>query len=137
MIQKYILLSSSAIHGTAPADLAPANKRIHTAYLLKESLRAAVGLHQRGLRWLKNLSRTVARNCEVASPENPTRTFTALIQRHWDGLAAYCKPENETLPRLRVEGVKAKSACCSAEPMAYADEQHLRLKILTCMLPKL
>ena len=50
----------------------------------------------------------------------PYEKFAAMIDRHWDGIAADCCPEN-TVALGFVEGLN----------------EHLRLKILTCMLPTL
>jgi len=31
----------------------------------------------------------------------PYQTFAEMIERHWDGIAAYCRPEKQDRPRLR------------------------------------
>jgi len=60
-----------------------------------------------------------------------------MIDRHWDGIAAYCKPENKVSLGF-VEGLNNKIRVIQRRA-AYGlrDEEHLRLKILTCMLPAL
>ena len=57
-----------------------------------------------------------------------------MIDRHWDGITAYCRPENKVSLGF-VEGLNNKMI----QRRAYGlrDEPYLRLKILTCMLPAL
>jgi transposase len=64
------------------------------------------------------------------------REFAALIERHWDGLAAYCKPENKVSLGF-VEGLNNKIRVLQRRAYGPRDEEYLRLKVLTCMLPKL
>ena len=62
--------------------------------------------------------------------------FAAMIDRHWDGIAAYCHPENR-VPLGFVEGLNNKIRVIQRRAYGLRDEQYLRLKILTCMLPAL
>ena len=55
------------------------------------------------------------------------------IERHWDGIAAYCKPENKVLLGF-VEGLNNKIRVLQRRAYGLRDEEYLRLKILTCML---
>ena len=55
----------------------------------------------------------------------PYEKFTQMIDRHWDGIVACCKSENN---KIRVIQRRA---------YGLRDEEYLRLKILTCMLPVL
>ena len=59
-----------------------------------------------------------------------------MIDRHWDGIAAYCKPENKVSLGF-VEGLNNKIRVIQRRACALRDEEILRLKILTCMLPAL
>jgi transposase len=59
-----------------------------------------------------------------------------LIERHWDDLAAYCKPENKVSIGL-VEGLNNKSHVLQRRAYGLREAEYLRLKVLTCMLPKL
>ena len=58
-----------------------------------------------------------------------------MIERHWGGIAAYCKPENK-VSRF-VEGLNNKIRVLQRRAYGLRDEEYLRLKVLTCMLPKL
>ena len=51
-----------------------------------------------------------------------------MIDRHWNGIAAYCKPENKVNNKIRVIQRRA---------YGLRDQEYLRLKVLTCMLPAL
>jgi transposase len=56
-----------------------------------------------------------------------------MIDRHWDGIAAYCKPENKVSLGF-VEGLNNKIRVIQRRAYGLRDEEYLRLKILTCML---
>ena len=66
----------------------------------------------------------------------PYETFAQMIERHWDGIAAYCRPENKVSPGF-VEGLNNKIRVIQRRAYGLRDEEYLRLKILTCMLPEL
>lgn len=66
----------------------------------------------------------------------PYEKFAKMIDRHWDGIAAYCKPENKVSLGF-VEGLNNKIRVIQRRSYGLRDEEYLRLKILTCMLPKL
>ena len=57
-----------------------------------------------------------------------------MIDRHWDGIAAYCKPENKVSLGF-VEGLNNKIRVFQRRAYGLRDEEYLRLKVLTCMLP--
>ena len=66
----------------------------------------------------------------------PYEKFAAMIDRHWDGIAAYCKPENKVSLGF-VEGLNNKIRVIQRRAYGLRNEDYLRLKILTCMLPAL
>ncbi len=66
----------------------------------------------------------------------PYEKFADMIDRHWDGIAAYCKPENKVSLGF-VEGLNNKIRVIQRRAYGLRDEEYLRLKILTCMLPVL
>ena len=70
------------------------------------------------------------------SGSNLTRKFAEMIDRHWDGIAAYCRQENKVSLGF-VEGLNNKIRVIQRRAYGLRDEQYLRLKILTCMLPAL
>ncbi|MBI3195444.1 MAG: transposase, partial [Ignavibacteriae bacterium] len=55
---------------------------------------------------------------------------------HWDGIAAFCKPENKVSLGF-VEGLNHKIRVFQRRAYGLRDEDYLRLKILTCMLKPL
>ena len=58
-----------------------------------------------------------------------------MIDRHWDGIAAYCRPDN----KVSLGFVRLNNKIRVIQRRAYGlrDKDYLRLKILTCMLPTL
>jgi transposase len=66
----------------------------------------------------------------------PFEQFAALIERHWDGIAAYCEPDNKVALGF-VEGLNNKVRVIQRRCYGIRDEQYLRLKVLTCTLPPL
>ena len=59
-----------------------------------------------------------------------------MIDRHWAGIAAYSRPENKVALGF-VEGVNNKIRVIQRRAYGLRDEEYLRLKILTAMLPPL
>lgn len=57
-----------------------------------------------------------------------------MIERHRDGIAAYCKPENEVALGF-VEGLSNKIRVVQRRAYGLRDEEHLRLKGFMMMLP--
>ena len=62
----------------------------------------------------------------------PYEKFAEMIERHWDGIAAYSRPENK-VPLGFVEGFNNKIRVIQRRAYGLRDEEYLRLKILTCM----
>lgn len=62
--------------------------------------------------------------------------FAEMIERHWDGIAAYCRPENK-VPLGFVEGLHNKIRVMQSRAYGLRDQEYLRLEILTCMLPEI
>ena len=56
-----------------------------------------------------------------------------MIDRHWDGIAAYCKRENKVSLGF-VERLNNKIRVIQRRAYGLRDEEYLRLKVLTCML---
>jgi transposase len=73
-------------------------------------------------------------HCLGAESSRIDRTWPDPIDRHWDGIAAYCKPENKVSLGF-VEGLNNKIRVIQRRAYGLRDEEYLRLKILTCMLP--
>jgi transposase len=135
--QKYTLLSRKenlTLEGRhALKVLLRANKRLNTAYVLKESFGQLWSYEQGG--W----ARRFFENWRAAlkwQRLKPYEKFVDMIDRHWDGIAAYCKPENKVSLGF-VEGLNNKIRVIQRRSYGLRDEEYLRLKVLTCMLPKL
>jgi transposase len=135
--QKYTLLSRRAnlsLSGKrALRVLLNANKRLNTAYMLKESFGQLWDYeHEAWARKFFENWRAALKWQRLKSYEK----FAQMIDRHWDGIAAYCKPENKVSLGF-VEGVNTKIRVIQRRAYGLRDEEYLRLKILTCMLPEL
>lgn len=63
--------------------------------------------------------------------------FDEMIDNHWDGIAAYCKPVNKDVSLGFVEGLNNKIRVIQRRAYGLRDEEYLRLKILTCILSEL
>jgi transposase len=135
--QKYTLLSrheNLSVKGRQGLKtLLAANKRLNTAYLLKESFGQLWDYEREG--WARRFFENW-RNALKWQRLKPYEKFAALIDRHWDGIAAYCKPENKVSLGF-VEGLNNKIRVIQRRAYGLRDEEYLRLKILTCMLPAL
>ena len=103
--QRYTLLAHRAnlnLDGKrALRLLLKANKRIHTAYLLKESFGQLWEYLREG--W----ARRFFENWRDALEGKPFEKFAARINRHWEGIAAYYRPENK-VPLGFVDGLNNK-----------------------------
>ena len=133
--QKYTLLSHREnldLDGKrALKTLLAANKRLNTAYLLKESFGQLWDYEREG--WARRFFDNWWASLKWQRLE-PYGKFAEMIDRHWDGIAAYCKPENKVSLGF-VEGLNNKIRVIQRRAYGLRDEEYLRLKILTCMLP--
>ena len=135
--QKYTLLSHKdnlTLEGRrALKTLLAANKRLNTAYLLRESFgqlwdySSEVWARKFFENWRASLKWQRLPSFEK---------FARMIDKHWDGIAAYCNPENK-VPLGFVEGLNNKIRVIQRRAYGLRDEEYLRLKVLTCMLPPL
>jgi transposase len=135
--QRYTLLShwgNLTVEGKAALKLLfKVNTRLYKAYLLKESFdqlwdyqspwwaRRFFDQWREALRWQRL---------------PPFQKFAQMIEAHWDGIEAYCHQENK-VPLGFVEGFNNKIRTLQRRAYGLRDEEYFRLKILTCMLPKL
>jgi transposase len=134
--QKYVLLSNwenLSRKGQASLKLLlAANKRLSKAYLLKESFdhfwtyrsetwaRKFFGNWKESLKWQRL---------------KPYKEFAEMVERHWDGIISHLHQEN--IPLGFVEGMNNNIRVIQRRAYGIKDEEYLRLKILTCTLPKL
>ena len=133
--QKYTLLSrrqNLTLEGRrALKELLRANRRLHLASLLKESFGQLWSYQQEGWAWRFFQNWKAALKWQRLKPYEK---FAAMIQAHWDGIAAFCQPQNK-VPLGFVEGLNNKIRVIQRRAYGLSDEEYLRLKVLTCMLP--
>ena len=135
--QRYTLLSrrkNLSLNGRrALKKLLEANRRLNTAYLLKETFgqlwdyRTERGARAFFERWQDSLK---------WQRLQPYRKFAELIESHWDGIASYCHPEHKVSLGL-VEGINNKIRVLQRRAYGYRDEDFLKLKIVAAFLPPL
>jgi transposase len=135
--QRYTLLArwkNLAYEGRKALKLLfKANRRLNKAYLLQESFgqlwdyRRPVWARRFFLNWRESL---------LWQRLQPFERFADMVADHWDGIEAFCHEENK-VPLGLVEGLNNKFRAIQRRAYGYRDEEYLRLKILTCMLPKL
>lgn len=135
--QRYTLLShrdNLTLEGRASLKkLLKANKRLNTAYLLKESFgqlwdykdpiwaRAFFERWRDSLRWQRL---------------TPYERFANMIENHWEGIVSYCYPENKVSLGM-VEGINNKIRVLQRRAYGYHDDDYLNLKIVAAFLPPL
>lgn len=135
--QKYVLLSHR--ENLAPEKrrrletLLAANTRLNKAYLLKEAFGQLWEYRRAG--WARRFFDHWCASLKWQRLK-PFEEFAALIERHWDGIAAFCRPENKISLGF-VEGLNNKVRVIQRRSYGIRDEEYLRLKILTCTLPAL
>ena len=133
--QKYTLLSrreNLTLNGRqALKKVLMANKRLNTAYLLRESFGQLWDYQREG--WARRFFENWRASLKWQRLK-PYEKFANMIDRHWDGIAAYCKPENKVALGF-VEGLNNKIRVIQRRAYGLRDEEYLRLKVLTCMLP--
>lgn len=135
--QKYVLLShreNLTTEGRRSLKLLlAANKKLHTAYLLKESFGQLWDYNTEG--WARRFFENWKEQLKWQRLK-PFEKFAAMVERHWDGIAAYCEPENKVALGF-VEGLNNKIRVIQRRAYGLRDEEYLRLKVLTCNLPEL
>jgi len=134
---KYTLLSrreNLSLEGRqALKRLLAANKRLNTAYVLKESFGQLWDYEREG--WARRFFENWRASLKWQRLA-PYEKFAQMIDRHWDGIAAYCQPENKVSLGF-VEGLNNKIRVLQRRAYRLRDEEYLRLKVLICMLPQL
>lgn len=134
---KYTLLSrwaNLALQGRRSLKLLfKGNKRLNKAYLLSESFGQLWDYESPA--WAR---RFFDNWCDALKWQRlkPYEKFAAMVEKHWDGIEAYCNADNKVALGF-VEGVNNKIRVIQRRAYGLRDEEYLRLKILTCMLPEL
>jgi transposase len=135
--QRYTLLSrheNLTLEGhRALQKLFKVNKRLYTAYLLKESFGQLWDYRTEG--WARRFFDNWRNSLRWQRLE-PYVNFANMIERHWDGIVSYCDPENKVSLGL-VEGLNNKIRVLQRRAYGYQDEEYLKLKIIASFLPPL
>jgi transposase len=110
--------------------LLKANRRLHKAYLLKEAF---------GQLWDYNYSacaRTFFENWKAQlkwQRLKPFEEFAGMVDRHWDGIVAYCHPDNKVSLGF-MEGLNNKIRTIQRRAFGIKDQNYLKLKVLTSFI---
>jgi transposase len=133
--QKYTLLSRRENLDTegrvALRTLLKANKRLNTAYLLKESF-CQLWEYKKET-WARKFFENWRASLKWQRLQ-PYEEFAEMIASHWEGIAAFIQSE-EKVSLGFVEGLNNKIRVIQRRAYGLRDEEYLRLKVLTCMLP--
>src|SRR5271170_3536281 len=113
--QKYALLSHKEnLQGSARKNLETllaANKRLNTAYVLKGSFGQLWDYNRQA--WARKFFENWRAQLKWQRLK-PYERFAEMVEAHWDGIAAYCGPENK-VPLGFVEGLNNKNPCVPAQ----------------------
>jgi len=66
----------------------------------------------------------------------PYEKFAQMIEKYWDSIAAYSKPQNKVSLGF-VEGLNNKIRVIQGRAYGLRDGEYLKLKIFTCMLEEI
>lgn len=134
---RYILLSNRENldeKGAATLkELLRLNSRLNKAYVLKEEFerlwayRTEAGARKFFDKWKASLK---------WQRLEPLEKFAGLVERHWDGIVCG-SAITEGIPMGFVEGINCKIRAIQKRAYGLSDEEYLKLKILTCTLPKI
>lgn len=113
--------------------LLAANQRLNVAYILKESFGQL--WDYRNEVWARKFFNNWKASLKWQRL-GPYQRFSQMIERHWDGIAAYCQPQNKVALGF-VEGLNNKIRVIQRRAYGLRDLEYLRLKILTCMLKEI
>lgn len=132
--QRYTLLSHKANldkDGRRSLKLLlKANKRLHKAYILKESF---------GQLWDYSYSASALKFFENWKSQlrwqrlKPFEKFAAMIEKHWDGIVSYCHPDNKVSLGF-MEGLNNKIRVIQRRAYGIRNDEYLRLKVLTSFI---
>lgn len=134
--QRFTLLSHRANLNTkskaALKKLLAANKRLNTAYLLKEEFSQLWDYQSET--WARRFFENWKAKLKWQRL-NPFEKFAAMIDKHWVGIASFFLPDNKVKLGF-VEGLNNKVRVIQRRAYGFHDEEYLKLKILTAFLPK-
>ncbi len=110
--------------------LLEANKRLNTAYLLKESFSQLWEYKTAG--WARRFFDNWKASLKWQRLY-PYEEFAKMIERHWEGIVAHIEAEDKVSLGF-VEGLNNKIRVIQRRAYGLRDEEYLRLKILTSTL---
>jgi len=132
--QRYTLLSHKSnldIEGLRALEmLLKANKRLNTAYVLKESF---------GQLWDYRHPTEARKFFESWKSQlrwqrlDPYEKFAAMIERHWDGIVSYCHPDHKVSLGF-MEGLNNKIRVIQRRAYGIKDQEYLMLKVITSFI---
>jgi transposase len=113
--------------------LLSANKRLNTAYVLKESFGQLWSYEREG--WARRFFENWRAGLKWQRLK-PYEKFAEMIDRHWDGIAAYCRPENKVSLGF-VEGLNYKIRVIQRRAYGLRDEPYHVTMIAVRRAPRL
>ena len=135
--QRYTLLSHKSnldIEGRrALRMLLKANKRLNTAYMLKESF---------GQLWDYNNPTWARKFFESWKDQlrwqrlKPFEMFVGMIEIHWDGIVSYCHPDHKVSLGF-MAGLNNKIRVIQRRAYGIKDQEYLMLKVITSFIKEL
>lgn len=133
--QRYTLLSHKAnldLEGRRSlALLLKANQRLQKAYLLKESF---------GQLWEYNHPTWARKFFDHWRAQlrwsrlKPFQQFVGLVERHWEGIISYCRPDHKVSLGF-MEGLNNKIRVIQRRAYGIRDPEYLKLKVPTSFIP--
>jgi len=110
--------------------LLKANKRLHKAYLLKESF-GQLWDYKNPL-WARKFFESWKGQLRWQRLE-PFEKFAALIEKHWDGIISYCHPDHKVSLGF-MEGLNNKIRVIQRRTYGIKDQEYLMLKVVTSFI---
>lgn len=109
-----------------------ANRRLYTAYLLKEDFNRL--WTYKSPTWMLKFWTSWKESLKWKRLE-PFQKVVKMVESHWEGIVSWCDQANH-VPLGFVEGLNSRIRKIQAQGYGYKDITHMDLKILTCMLPE-
>ena len=110
--------------------LLKANKRLHKAYLLKESFGQL--WDYKNPTWARKFFESWKEQLRWQRLE-PFEKFAALIEKHWDGIISYCHPDHKVSLGF-MEGLNNKIRVIQRRAYGIKDQEYLMLKVVTSFI---
>jgi transposase len=132
--QRYTLLSHKCnldMKGLRTLEmLLKANKRLHRAYLLKESFGQL--WDYRNPTWARKFFENW--KAQLRWQRLPSfEKFADLVERHWDGIISYCHPDHKISLGF-MEGLNNKIRLIQRRAYGIKDQEYLMLKVITSFI---